>query len=301
MELVLPPPLTNGSLCAIIMACKGASRCATFAPFRVGDEAVGYYIGVDVGSVSCKAVITDEANRIVASAVIPTGANCRESARRVISIALEKAGVGAEDTACIVATGYGRDGVENRAYSVTEITCHAVGATYLFPNTQLVIDVGGQDCKAIRINEQGDVIDFAMNDKCAAGTGRFFEVMARALEIDINDFGTLALKASKRVKISSVCTVFAESEVISLIADGEKVENILFGLCLSAAEKVKKLAQKVGIADEVTLTGGVAKNTGFVSALSELLNTNLNIPHDPQIVGAIGAALIAAKRSTKWG
>ncbi|MFA4029904.1 MAG: hypothetical protein GDYSWBUE_001213 [Candidatus Fervidibacterota bacterium] len=260
---------------------------------------MSYYGGVDVGSVSCKAAIIDASKQLVASAIVPTGASCREAAHKALSIALQRNRLSIKDLAAVVATGYGRDSVEHRLFSVTEITCHAVGATHLFPKTRLVIDIGGQDCKAIRVDEHGVVIDFAMNDKCAAGTGRFFEVMARALEVDLGDFGAMSLKASKQIRLSSVCTVFAESEVISLIAQGERVENILFGLCLSAAERVKRLAQKVGIAEEVTVTGGVAKNVGFIEALSQLLGVKMNIPEEPQIVGALGAALIALEKSEK--
>lgn len=260
---------------------------------------MSYYAGVDVGSVSCKAVIVDASKQLIASSVIPTGASCRDAAFKALSTALERNQISLEDLAAIVATGYGRDNVEYRSFSVTEITCHAIGAVHMFPKTRLVIDVGGQDCKAIRVDECGAVVDFAMNDKCAAGTGRFFEVMARALEVDLSEFGAVSLRASKQIRLSSVCTVFAESEVISLIARGESVENILFGLCLSAAERVKRLAQKVGIVEEVTLTGGVAKNAGFVKALSELLGVRMNIPEEPQIIGALGAALIALERSEK--
>ncbi|MCS7254261.1 MAG: acyl-CoA dehydratase activase [Armatimonadota bacterium] len=260
---------------------------------------MSYYAGVDVGSVSCKAAIVDASKQLLASAIVPTGAYCREAALQALSAAIERARVNPNDLAVVVATGYGRDNVECRAFSVTEITCHAVGAIHLFPKTRLVIDVGGQDCKAIRVDERGTVIDFVMNDKCAAGTGRFFEVMAKALGIELEDFGEISLKASKQIKLSSVCTVFAESEVISLIARGERVENILLGLCLSAAERVKKLAQKVGIIEEVTITGGVARNIGFIEALSKLLGVRMNIPEEPQIVGAIGAALIALEKS-EW-
>ena len=162
-----------------------------------------------------------------------------------------------------------------------------------------MLDVGGQDCKAIALDGGGRVADFAMNDKCAAGTGRFFEMMAHALEVDLDDFGALALRAQRRVTISSVCTVFAESEVVSLVAEGEPVENILGGLCRAAAERVgSKLARQVGVAEPVTLTGGVAKNAGFRGALEELLGVKTEVPAEPQLVGALGAALLAASGET---
>lgn len=253
---------------------------------------MGYYAGIDVGSLTCDGVIIDDTGQIVASEILVTGARCSATAERTLSLLLEKVKLKREDLSALIATGYGRDSVEGRTRSITEITCHARGAIHLFPKTQTVLDVGGQDFKVILLDFNGTVIDFAMNDKCAAGTGRFFEVMARALEVDLDEFGELARKASKRIRISSVCTVFAESEVVSLIAQGEKVENILAGLCLAAAERVKKLANRVGIAEEVTLTGGVAKNVGFVDAISELLGVRVNIPSEPQLVGAIGAAFI---------
>jgi len=253
-----------------------------------------HFAGVDIGSLTCDVVILDDARRVAASDIVLTGAGPRAATQRALGSALARAGVSAEQLAALVATGYGREGVVGRTRSVTEITCHARGAFHLFPETQLVLDVGGQDCKAIALDGRGRVVDFAMNDKCAAGTGRFFEVMAHALEVDLDDFGALALRATNRVPLSSVCTVFAESEVVSLVAEGEPVENILAGLCRAAAERVSKLAQQVGPATHVTLAGGVAKNAGFRSALEELLGVKVEVPEEPQLVGALGAALLAA-------
>jgi len=274
---------------------------------------MGHFAGVDIGALTCDVVILDETRRVAASEIVLTGARARTATQLALNSALAKAGVSGEQLGALVATGYGREGVAGRTRSVTEITCHARGAFHLFPHTRLVLDVGGQDCKAIALDGGGRVIDFAMNDKCAAGTGRFFEMMAHALEVDLDDFGALALQASKRVRISSVCTVFAESEVVSLVAEGEPVENILAGLCRAAAERVSKLAQQVGPAAQaagllpstalgtgrsprrhVALTGGVAKNVGFRSALEELLGVKVEVPEEPQLVGALGAALLAA-------
>jgi len=249
---------------------------------------MNYYAGIDIGSLTCEAVIVDGAGQVLASETVLTGARSRMASERALNRALEQAGIRREDLTTLIATGYGRDRVEGRTRSVTEITCHARGAVHLFPRTRLVLDVGGQDCKAIRLDLDGRVLDFAMNDKCAAGTGRFFEVMARALEVDLDDLGGLALRASKTLSLSSVCTVFAESEVVSLVAQEESVENIAAGLCRAAAERVRTLAQRVGVAEEVTATGGVARNVGFLRAVEKLLGVPVNVPEDPQIVGALG-------------
>jgi predicted CoA-substrate-specific enzyme activase len=253
---------------------------------------MGYYAGIDIGSLTCEAAIVEEAGQVLASEIVLTGARSRAAIERALSGALEQVHLRREDLAALIATGYGRDRVEGRTRSVTEITCHARGAFHLFPGTRLVLDVGGQDCKAIRLDRDGRVLDFAMNDKCAAGTGRFFEVMARALEVDLDDLGGLALRATRILPLSNVCTVFAESEVVSLVAQEESVENIAAGLCGAAAERVRSLAQRVGVAEEVTATGGAAKNVGFVRALERLLGVPVNVPAEPQIVGALGAALM---------
>jgi predicted CoA-substrate-specific enzyme activase len=253
---------------------------------------MGHYAGVDIGSLTCDVVIVDEGRGIAASEILPTGARVQAATARALEAALVKAGVAREQLAALVATGYGRDRVSGRTRSVTEITCHARGAHHLLPGTRLVVDVGGQDCKAIALDGGGRVADFAMNDKCAAGTGRFFEMMARALEVDLDDFGPLALRAARRVPISSVCTVFAESEVVSLLAEGEPADSIARGLCWAAADRVRRLAEQVGIAAPVALTGGVAKNAGFRQALEELLGVEVAVPEEPQLVGALGAALL---------
>lgn len=252
-----------------------------------------YFAGIDIGSLTCDAVIIDEESKIVSSAIVLTGARSRSAIETAYSKAIEKAGLGRDDVAGLVSTGYGREQVKGRQKSITEISCHARGAYFLFPKTNLIVDIGGQDSKTIRVNEDGQVMDFAMNDKCAAGTGRFFEVMARALEIDLDDLGALAADSTKQLSISSMCTVFAESEVVSLVARGEKVEDIVAGLCRAVAERTRALAQRVGIAPEITMTGGVAKNLGVVRALEDLIGHKFNIPQEPQIVGALGAALFA--------
>jgi predicted CoA-substrate-specific enzyme activase len=254
-----------------------------------------YFAGVDIGSLTCDAVIIDESGKIAAYEVMPTGARSRAAAEKALAAALERLRLRKEGLAVLVSTGYGRELVESRLRAVSEITCHARGAVRLFPGTRLVLDVGGQDSKAIRLASDGRVRDFAMNDKCAAGTGRFFEVMARALEIDLDDLGPRALASKKDLSLSSVCTVFAESEVVGMVARGETVEDIAAALCAVAAEKVVALAHRVGVEGPVTVTGGVPKNVGFLRALEAQLGQKVNLPPEPQIVGALGAALIGVE------
>jgi predicted CoA-substrate-specific enzyme activase len=262
---------------------------------------MAYFAGVDIGSLTCDVAVLDGGGGLVAHEVVLTGARSRVAVERALSGALDRLGIAREGLASMVATGYGRERVDGRSASLTEITCHARGAHHLFPGTQLVIDVGGQDCKAIRVDDYGRVADFAMNDKCAAGTGRFFEVMARALEIDLDELGPLALRATKPVALSSVCTVFAESEVVGLVAGDEAPENIAAGLCRAAAEKVRALVHRVGLASEVTVTGGGALNVGFRAAVEELLGCTLNVPAQPQLVGALGAALLGREACNGHG
>jgi predicted CoA-substrate-specific enzyme activase len=194
----------------------------------------------------------------------------------------------------VVATGYGRNSVDFADKAVTEIICHATGAYFLNPNVRSVVDIGGQDSKVIVLDGHGKVKDFAMNDKCAAGTGRFLEVMARALEVDLDLFGEASLKADNPSRISSLCTVFAESEVISLIAKGEKRENIIAGIHESVASRVAALANRVGVKQPIMMTGGVAKNIGIAKALEAKLGP-MEIFASAQVNGAIGAAVIASK------
>jgi len=255
-----------------------------------------YVAGVDVGSLSTDTVILDGARNIVTYNVLFTGASSRRAARRSYEEALRGAELGEQDVSLIVSTGYGREVVPFADIQVTEISCHARGAHFFFPRTRTVIDVGGQDSKAIRVNSQGKVIDFAMNEKCAAGTGRFLEVMARALEIELEDMGKLSVQAKKPVSISSMCTVFAESEVVSRIAEGHPLADIGSGIHNAISDRLIGLLQRVGVSEEVTMSGGVAKNIGVVEALQQKLETRFNIAFEPQIVGALGAALIALER-----
>jgi predicted CoA-substrate-specific enzyme activase len=248
--------------------------------------------GMDIGSITTETVILQD-NQILASIILPTGANSRRAADRSLAAALEQARIGQEDLTAIVTTGYGRASFSPASKRITEITCHARGAYYVHPKTRTVIDIGGQDSKVIRLDGQGRNVDFQMNDKCAAGTGRFLEVMAHALEVKVEDLGRISLSASRTIKISSMCTVFAESEVVSLIADNQPKEVIIQGLHDAIADRILGMVNRVGIEEEVTLTGGVAKNQGVVRALEGRLGVKLFIPPEPQIVGALGAALLA--------
>jgi predicted CoA-substrate-specific enzyme activase len=249
-------------------------------------------MGIDVGSITAKAALIKD-GKLLSTAVITTGYNSKNAADTVFQKILSESGVIRPEIKGIVATGYGRNSVTFAEKSITEITCHAAGANFLNPAVRSVIDIGGQDSKAIVLDESGKVKDFAMNDKCAAGTGRFLEVMARALEVDINDFGSISLQADNPAKISSLCTVFAESEVISLIAKGEKRKNIIAGIHESIGSRVAAMAGRLGLTSPVMMTGGVAKNIGVVKALEGKTGKSIEVSEMAQLTGAIGAALIA--------
>jgi len=250
--------------------------------------------GIDVGSLSSEAVLL-KGGEILSYSIIDTGADARKAAEQVYQAALERAGLESSEVDAVVATGYGRLVVPFAAKQVTEISCHARGAFFLFPEVRTVIDIGGQDSKVIRIDGRGNVVDFMMNDKCAAGTGRFLEVIARALELSVAELGMEAEKATRVAEISSMCTVFAESEVVSLIAQGVPRPEIVRGLHQAIAERTAGLAQRLGVVPQVVMTGGVAKNSGVVAALSQSLGVKVLVPQEPQIVGALGAALLAQK------
>jgi predicted CoA-substrate-specific enzyme activase len=248
--------------------------------------------GMDIGSITAETVILQD-NQMLSSSIVPTGANSRTAAERSLAAALKQASLRQEDLAAIVTTGYGRASFPAATKMITEITCHARGAFFVYPETRTVIDIGGQDSKVIRLDKQGRNVDFQMNDKCAAGTGRFLEVMARALEVKLEDLGRLSRSAQRTIKISSMCTVFAESEVVSLIADNQPKEVIIRGLHDAIADRILGMIRRVGVEEKVTLTGGVAKNEGVVQALEERLEVRVFVPPEPQIIGALGAALLA--------
>jgi predicted CoA-substrate-specific enzyme activase len=252
---------------------------------------MAYAAGVDVGSTQTKAVIINEKREIVSRALIDTSANVVLAAQKSFNEALN--GIREEEVEYVVGTGYGRYRVTFGNSQVTEISCHGRGAVQMFPNTHTVIDMGGQDTKAIRVNDKGEIVDFCMNDKCAAGTGRFLGAAAMALDIPLNELGPTALKSRKGVKISTTCTVFAESEVLSWLGKGKRIEDILWGVHQSIATRSAGLARRVGIEEEVTFTGGVTRNTGMVRALEERLGLKLNVSEDSHFMGALGAALFA--------
>ena len=261
-----------------------------------------YYLGVDLGSLSCDAVLIDDDENILASSVVPTGARNQEAIARAVADVIQTVGISEKDISTTISTGYGRDRVDTKLAAVTEITCHAKGIQALLNGTQLLIDIGGQDSKAIRLDGEGRVVEFAMNDKCAAGTGRFLEAMARALQTDIDELSDLDQGAKSNLTLSSMCTVFAESEVVSLIADGVEVNEIVSGLNRAIASRISALAKRV--APDVTglsiaMSGGVAHNHGVVRAISSALGEKISIPPRPDTVGALGAALIARERTLR--
>lgn len=254
-----------------------------------------YIAGVDIGSASSKAVIFD-GGRIIAHAINATGAESAASSERVMKQALEAASLRLDDIRYVVSTGYGRVIVPFAHEDVTELSCHARGAQWLFPSARTVLDMGGQDCKAIRCDERGRLGDFVMNDKCAAGTGRFLELMAQVLGLPLDAIGGLSLQATAEVPISSTCAVFAKSEVSALVRAGRDVRDILAGLHEAIAVRVFTLLRKVGVEPDFVIAGGIAKNAGVVRRIEQKIGLTALLPPEPQIVGAIGAALFAAER-----
>lgn len=251
-----------------------------------------FCVGIDVGSTSGEAVILD-GERVLGYSIVDTGYSSRRAADLALERALGAAGLSSDEIGPIVATGYGRVAVDYAIKQITEISCYARGIHKLYPQARTVIDVGGQDSKVISVSARGKPMDFVMNDKCAAGTGRFLEVMARRLELPLEELGPLALQSQQPVTISSMCTVFAESEVVGLVAQQVSRQDIVAGLCHSVARRVATLVKRLGLLPPVAFAGGVAKNAGVVQALQEELGEKLLIPEEPQIVGALGAALIA--------
>jgi len=249
--------------------------------------------GVDVGSTQTKAVVIDPERRIVGRALIDTGANVTVAAEKAFQSSVAAAGLGEEEVAYVIGTGYGRYKVTFGNKQVTEISCHGRGAVHMFPATRTVIDMGGQDSKAIRVNQDGEIVDFCMNDKCAAGTGRFLGAASVALDIPLDQLGPTALKSEKPVRISTTCTVFAESEVLSWLGKGKKVEDILWGVHQSISARSIGLLRRVGVEDEITFTGGVARNAGMIQALEEGLKRKINVSEESHFMGALGAALFA--------
>lgn len=245
---------------------------------------------------TAKSVILDD-GRMLGASLVPTGHNSRQAGRRALEIAARDAGLEAGALECIVATGYGRLAADFTEEKVTEITCHAKGANFTVPEARTVIDLGGQDSKAIAVDAAGKVLDFVMNDKCSAGTGRFLEVMAHALEVSLDELGPLSLRSTDPASISSVCTVFAESEVVSRVAEGATKVDIIAGIHQAIASRIYSMAARIPVEQRIIMTGGVARNPGVVHALEKRFDSEIIVPDSPQHTGALGAALIAADRS----
>ena len=253
----------------------------------------GLYAGIDSGSTSTDVVIIDRDKNIIAQSILPTGAGAAAGADRALDETLAQAGLSRSDINATVTTGYGRTAIKLGDQSITEITCHAKGAYFLDPSVRTIIDIGGQDSKVIRLDENGNVTNFVMNDKCAAGTGRFLELMARTLELSLDDMSRLGLEWKEHVTISSMCTVFAESEVVSLIAENRTPADIIHGLNRSVATKTCALCRRVGGEESYMMTGGVSKNRGVVTEIEKILGVKLHISDKAQLNGALGAALFA--------
>lgn len=254
-----------------------------------------YTMGIDIGSSASKAVILHSGQDIVAAVTIPVGTGT-SGPQRAYHEALELAGLTRSGIARVVATGYGRLNVQEADEQVSEITCHAKGVFLLVPSVRTIIDIGGQDAKVIKLDALGNVLNFVMNEKCAAGTGRFLEVMSRVLESDVSKLAELEKEAEQVVPISSTCTVFAESEVISQLSAGKKQADIVAGIHESIARRVAGLANRVGLIPDIVMTGGVAQNHAVVRAMSRTLRAEVKVAPQAQLTGAIGAALIAYER-----
>ena len=263
-----------------------------------------YFGGCDAGSTYTKCVILDENGKIAADVTLRSRINAVLSAREALDQAVAKVPElnGADDLTYLVGTGYGRNKVPFADENISEISCHAMGVHVADPSVKAIIDIGGQDVKGISVDQDGTVLNFAMNDKCAAGTGRFYEAMARAFEMELPEFSRLSLKAKNVIPITAQCTVFAESEVISLVGEGKAMEEIAAGIQLSVANRCFVMAKKAGAVDHITLTGGCAKNDGLKAAIEKVLRLKVvELPIDPQLMGALGAAEFARQKGMGRG
>jgi predicted CoA-substrate-specific enzyme activase len=266
---------------------------------KEGEINMKYFGGCDVGSTYTKAVILDENGKIVADTTIRSKINSGESAQAAMEDVISKvSGLnGIEDLAYLIGTGYGRNKVPQAQENISEISCHAMGVHVTNPNVKAIIDIGGQDVKGISVDSDGTVKTFAMNDKCAAGTGRFFEAMARAFEMSIDEFSNLSLSAKNVIPITAQCTVFAESEVITLVGEGKPRDEIAAGIQQAVAKRCFVMAKKAGAKDSITLTGGCAKNAGLKKAIEHVLRIKvIELSTDPQLMGALGAAEYARQK-----
>ena len=265
------------------------------------DSRMKYFGGCDAGSTYTKCVIIDENGKILAAVTKRSRINPVLSAKDALDEAVSQVdGLNsAEELTYLIGTGYGRNKVPFADENISEISCHAMGVHVTDPSVKAIIDIGGQDVKGIAIDTDGTVLNFAMNDKCAAGTGRFFESMARAFEVSFDEFSNLSLTAKNVIPITAQCAVFAESEVISLVGEGKPMEEIAAGIQLSVAKRCFVMAKKAGAADSVTLTGGCAKNEGLKKAIEKVLKINVvDLPTDPQLMGALGAAEYARQKGS---
>lgn len=254
------------------------------------------FAGVDVGSMSAEAVLFD-GEKILSHSTIVVKPNPLLSATIVMDTVLKESSLTYDDITYCVSTGYGRERIPFAQYDVSEISCHGKGAVWAVPSIRTVVDIGGQDSKVIRVDENGDMVDFVMNDKCAAGTGRFLEGIAKTFHLDVSDLGVLALKGAEPAPINSICTVFANFDVMCMLAEGKTKEDIAFGVSNVLARRVFALISKVGLVEDVCITGGVAKNQGVVRSLEQVMEVPIQrLPVDSQIVGALGAALFACQR-----
>jgi len=253
--------------------------------------------GCDVGSLTGKAVILMD-GEIFSSSIVPTTPKPERTAKNAMDKALENGNLSLDEIGYIVGTGYGRVKIPFANSELSELSCHGKGAHSFVPSIRTIIDVGGQDCKVIKVSKAGKILDFAMNDKCAAGTGRFLEVMAKTLELKLEELGPISLKSKNQAKISAQCSVFAETEVVSLMADGIEVADIVAGIHDAIASRIMSLVYRVGLEEDLTITGGVAKNIGVVTFLEKKLGIQAKkLPVDPQLMGALGAALTAKEKA----
>ncbi|MBI2987503.1 MAG: 2-hydroxyglutaryl-CoA dehydratase [Deltaproteobacteria bacterium] len=258
-----------------------------------------FVAGIDVGAKSTKVIILDGQRKIRGKGVVKTRPDFASLAQEALDLALQQAGLKEKDLSYLATTGFGRYNVPFRDIQITDITCVAWGAAFLFPKTHCVLDIGAQSTRAIRIRDGGKVREFRTNDKCAAGAGGFIERAAKYLEVQIDDVGELSLRADKPQPISSVCAVLAESEIINHVSAGETVENIMRGVHNSLASRALALIKRAGLEDEVTFVGGVARQKGMVRALEETVKRKVNVHAEPDMVGALGAALLALRRLEK--
>ena len=255
--------------------------------------------GCDVGSLTAEAVILDD-GRILAAEIIRVRPRPEQSAREVMDLALARAGLSYSDLGYTVSTGYGRETISFADHNISEISCHGRGAHHLVPGVRTVIDIGGQDCKAIRVDAGGFLDDFVMNDKCAAGTGRSLELMSQYLGVHYSELAGLAAQAERVITITSQCSIFSELEIMHYLMEDQRPADVAAGICEAMARRVKMLVGRIGVKQDLAISGGVCKNRGVVACLEEMLGaTFVSFDQDPQIVGALGAALFAAERARR--